>query len=177
VRIGLSIIVLLVTAVPALAGNPCRLRGTTPAESRLIADLLAGSAVARRLAAAIQESDVIVYVELTASVPRGRAATRLAATTSTGRYLRVALGLMTHPADRPALLAHELQHAVEIAGARDVRDAGGLRRLYARIGEDRRAQFAFETTAARRVAEEVRREMRDMPAIGPSDTPLDGPER
>jgi hypothetical protein len=159
VRIAFSILVLLVTAMPAIAGNPPRLRGTTPAETRIIAELLARSAIARSLAAEIEASDLIVYVELTARVPRGRAATRMVATTGTARYLRVVLGMMTHPSDRGALLAHELQHAVEIARARDVRDDDGLRRLYAAIGENRRAQYAFETTEARRVAAEVQREI------------------
>ena len=158
-RIAFSILMLLVVCVPAVAGTPSRLRGTTPAESAIIAELLARSAVGRALAAEIEASDVIVYVELTVSVAAGRAATRLVATTGAGRYLRVVLGMRTHPADRAALLAHELQHVVEIARARDVRDDTGLRRLYAKIGEDRRALYAFETTEARRVAAEVRREM------------------
>jgi hypothetical protein len=98
-------------------------------------------------------------VQLTIDLPAGRAATRLVAATDSARYLRVVIGAMTHPADRGALLAHELQHALEIGSAREVRDVSTQRRLNERIGEDRPARFAFETAAARDEAQRVQREM------------------
>ena len=100
-----------------------------------------------------------MYVQYGAELPTGRAVTRLATATPEHRYLRVILGAMTHPADRGALLAHELQHAVEIGRVPDVRDDDGMRRLFAEIGEDPNARFAFETAAAREIGARVLREL------------------
>ena len=141
-----------------LARDP-RVRGVSIHETRLIAELLACSETARALVAAIEASDLIVYVQFTPEQPAGRGATRLAVASPVYRYLRIVLGARTHPKDRPSLLAHELQHAVEIARAPEVRDDEGLRRLYGEIGEDPHARTGFETTAARDVAARVQREM------------------
>ena len=158
-RIGFPLLVLLVFSGSLEAGDVPRLRGASPGESRMIENTLQRSPTARALADRIEASDLIVYVQLTIDLPAGRAATRLVAATDSYRYLRVVIGAMTHPADRGALLAHELQHALEIGSAREVRDVSTLRRLYERIGEDRHARFAFETAAARDVAQRVQREM------------------
>ena len=162
-HIALTLVLLLAAAVPAVADSHPRLRGATLDETRLIEDLLCRSSIARALADEIAASDLIVYVELTAALRAGHGATRFVATAGGFRFLRVVLGAMTHPADRAALLAHELQHVVEIGRAADVRDTNGLRRLYAVIGEDRSAQQAFETAAARDVGARVRREISGPP--------------
>ena len=57
------------------------------------------------------------------------------------------------------LLAHELQHAVEIAEHEEVRDEDGIRRLYREIGHAS-GEDAFETAAARDVEALVRLELR-----------------
>lgn len=158
-RIVLLAVLLLVVSMPSAAEAFTRLRGATPADSRLIENTVRRSATARGIADAIESSDLIVYVQMTVDLAAGRAATRLLAATAEGRYLRVVIGAQTHPADRGALLAHELQHVLEIARERAVRDAASLRRLYERIGEDRNARFSFETAEAREIASLVRREM------------------
>ena len=172
-RITLSLLVAIAAAVPCAADPSPQIRGTSITETRIIQDLLRRSVTARTLAAEIESSDLIVYVQLSGDQPQGRAATRFAAASGPYRYVRVVIGSRTHPSDRAALLAHELQHALEIARAQEVRDENGLRRLYARIGEDPHAQFAFETTAAREVGSRVLREL-----IGPSTalTPARLPE-
>ena len=166
-RIAIPIVALLVLTVSSVTASGPHLRGASPRETRLIQELLARSSTARDLAGQIESSDVIAYVQLASELPGGRAATRFVVTTAGNRFLRVVLGAMTNPADRAALLAHELQHVVEIAHAPDVRDEKGLRQLYARIGEDRTARFVFETTAAREVAARVQREIaRGEPGCG-----------
>jgi len=92
-------------------------------------------------------------------MPRGRGATRLAATTPLARFIRITLGPVAHPDDLAALAAHELQHALEIARAADVTTSEDLRRLYRSIGEDRAASAAFETVAAQEVGSRVRQEL------------------
>jgi hypothetical protein len=159
VRIVVFLALLLILSVPSAAQTLSRLRGATSADTRLIENTVDRSPTARKIADAIEASDLIVYVQLTVDLPAGRAATRLVAATDEARYLRVVIGALTHPADRGALLAHELQHVLEISEERAVRDVASLRRLYERIGEDRHARFSFETAEAREVASRVRREM------------------
>ena len=168
-RTAVTLFTLLVTIVPCAADplEPHRqIRGTSPTETRLIQELLARSATARALAAEIEGTDLIVYVQYSAEQPVGRAVTRLAAATTKHRYLRVIMGPTTHATERGALLAHELQHAVEIGLAPDVRDDHGMRRLFAEIGEDRHARFAFETAAAREIGARVLRELALWPRRG-----------
>jgi hypothetical protein len=159
VRIALTLLVLMLTIVPCFADPPSRVRGISPKETGLIMELLARSETARALVSEIESTDLIVYVQYSAELPTGRAVTRLVTAAPEPRYLRVILGGMTHPADRGALLAHELQHAVEIGRVPDVRDDDGMRRLFAEIGEDRNARFAFETAAAREIGARVLREL------------------
>ena len=158
-RTALSLLLMLVSAMPA-AGNPApRVRGSSAHETRLITATLERSPTARLLADAIGSTDLVIYVQLSPDLPPGRAATRFVAATPAGRYLRIVLGIRTHPAERGPLLAHELQHALEIGRAPEVRDDEGVRKLYARIGEDRSARFSFETAAAREIGARVQREI------------------
>ena len=160
----LPVIVVLATLTWPCPDLVPRVRGASAKEAGLIRELLDRSATARLLASEIQGTDIIAYVEITARMPRGRAATQFVATTERGRYLRVLIGVDHNPDDLAELLAHELQHVVEIGRAREVRDTALLRRLYQSIGEDRFERTAFETTAARNVAARVREELRDRPA-------------
>jgi hypothetical protein len=169
VRIASSVVVLLITAVPCMAETVPHLRGTSSKEAHIIRDLLDRSSTARALANELETTDLIVYVELTPAERAGRAATRFVVATERYRFLRVVLGAMTHPRERAALLAHELQHAVEIGRARDVRDIAGLQRLYRQIGEDRKARFAFETSAARAITARVHRELATQPPAVSTD--------
>jgi hypothetical protein len=135
------------------AQNAVRLLDTAAAESAIVRGLL------DRLAA----TDTIVYVEFTASPQIARARTKLVAATPSARFLRIGLSVSLTPVDAVPLLAHELQHALEIAERTEVRDDAGVRRLYARIG---RAQGvdSYETDAAgtieRRVRDEIARRSR-----------------
>ena len=70
-----------------------------------------------------------------------------------------AISNTTPPFDVAPLLAHELQHAVEIAEHEEVRDAAGVRRLYVTIGREG-ATDEFETDAARSTERTVREEIR-----------------
>lgn len=149
------VLLLAATAAPATP----HLRGASDHETALIQDLLARSATARALASEIECRDVIVYVESTRTLSRGRAVTRFVTASNGVRYLRITLGPVPHRDDLAALLAHELQHVTEIARAPDVVDDAGVLRLYRAIGEERGAGNAFETAAAREVGAQVRAEL------------------
>ncbi|HEX9366152.1 MAG TPA: hypothetical protein VF921_05970, partial [Vicinamibacterales bacterium] len=114
----------------------------------------------RELLARLDCSDVIVYVEITASSRVLRARTKLVAAPPGVRFLRIGINAGLSGLDLPALLGHELQHAVEIADREDVRAAAAVRRLYAEGGR-RDGSDRFETDAALDVERRVRLECRE----------------
>ncbi|HWK08457.1 MAG TPA: hypothetical protein VNR64_00300 [Vicinamibacterales bacterium] len=111
-----------------------------------------------RLLQRLELSDEVVYVVFTVSPEIPTARTKLVTATSAARFLRIDINARIPPGDRLPLLAHELQHAVELADASDVRDDEGVRRLYARIGTTRDRDH-FETPSAHTVERMARREM------------------
>jgi hypothetical protein len=125
----------------------------------LIEDTAAKSPRVRELLARISSSDAIVYVELTASPQVPRASTKLVTASPGVRFLRIGINAGVSGLDLAPLLAHELQHAVEIADHADVRDDDAVRRLYEKIGR-RGGTDSFETDAALDVEWQVRLECR-----------------
>jgi hypothetical protein len=123
----------------------------------LIDEATISSPIVNRLIAELQQSDTIVYVELTGSPEIPRARTMLAAASANVRFLRISINVLVPPIDRVPLLAHELQHATEIAAACEARDEDGIRQLYRRIGVGGGAD-RYETLAATEVERRVRAE-------------------
>ena len=152
--------VLSLLCASPLSANPSmpRLRPAAPSAGRLLDRAIRESPTIRRLAGAIAASDLIVYVEIGRVDIRARASTELVTATGANRFLRVTLPDLTPPMDLIPLLAHELQHAVEIANEPSVRDAASLRAHYARIGIDPAEAHSFETVQARAVEREARLE-------------------
>ena len=114
----------------------------------------------RFLADAIEDSDLIVHVQTAQSLPRqmdGRV--QFAAAVEGARYLRITVCRDLALDRLVALLGHELMHAVEIAGSRDVRDLASLRALYLRIGHSHDGA-AFDTRAAVAAGAHVLSELR-----------------
>lgn len=147
----------------AVFGDPApaspRVRAATSEVRELIADGAARSAIVRDLLGRLGCSDVIVYIEITASpeIPRGR--TKLVTASAGVRFLRIGINRSMAGLDLIALLAHELQHAVEIAERDEVRDDLAVRRLYAEIGR-KGGPDSYETDAALDVERQVRLECR-----------------
>jgi hypothetical protein len=78
------------------------------------------------------------------------------------RYLMVRVDRWGRaPWDRVAQLAHELQHAMEIAQAPEVQDAASLARLYRRIGWACGTR-SFESDQARITGNLVRDQLRNL---------------
>jgi hypothetical protein len=103
---------------------------------------------------------VIVYVEFTPSPQVALARTKLVTSTASVRFVRIGLRTALPPYDLIPLIAHELQHAIEIADCPDARDDGGVRRLFQRIGHQHGTD-KFETEAAGDIERLVRQEIRD----------------
>jgi hypothetical protein len=126
---------------------------------RLIDETAAHSLVVRELIARLGCSDVIVYVEMTASPQIPRARTKLVTALPGVRFLRIGINTAMSGPDFGPLLGHELRHAVEIAERDEVRDEDAVRRLYREIGRPG-PRDSFETDAALDVEWQVRLECR-----------------
>ena len=154
--------------VAFLTGPPCdRPAVTVPARVRaagnavaLLEDAAVRSATVRNLIARLEATDAIVYVEVTPSPHIPLARTKLVTATPSARFLRIGLRATLPPSDVTPLLAHELQHALEIAERPDIRDDAAVRDLYQRIGHQHGTD-RFETDAAGAVERFVRQEIRD----------------
>jgi hypothetical protein len=66
------------------------------------------------------------------------------------RYLRIAVDFQGAPNRVISLLAHELQHAVEVAQAPEARDAESLERMFSRLSIQRGCPgtMCYETKAS-----------------------------
>jgi hypothetical protein len=133
-------------------------RPATPAARTLIDDAGRQSPTVRELIEHVDRTDVIVYVQLTGSSQVASAATTFVTTTQGLRYVRVLIHAGVPAWTRAQLLAHELQHVLEIAAEPGVTSNDGIRTLYDRIGHSS-GKDRFETEAARRVEEKVRTEI------------------
>jgi len=166
-RLGL-VIVLSYAAANGAAAEPAtfhlqRIRTTGARLHALIERGLRDSPTFRALAARLEQSDVIAYLIADMCAPPGIAA-RLTFLSASGgvRYVVVRLRPLGSPLQEVAVLAHELQHAVEIADHASIVDADTLAREYLRIGHLNRAMpagTAFDTRAAIAAGYQVLREL------------------
>ena len=105
-----------------------------PLDEKAAALLQAGnarSATFRRLTQALERGDVVVYVATHQLNLPGQL--QFVSATPGGRYLRVSVRVPGLDNDLLSWLAHELWHAVEIAGAPEVKDELSLLRFYERV--------------------------------------------
>ena len=137
------------------------IRATESQMRALIDEAISSSPTVRTLVERITASDVVVFVECERD-PAVRAAGRLNFMAAAGGLRYVVIRLKpTRRAAAIAMLAHELQHAMEIADAPAIVDEESLAREYARIGYRSHSThgLAFDTKAAvdvgRRVVAEV----------------------
>jgi len=149
--------VLLASSGPSGAdpAGPSHVRAESAQVRRSIDQAAARSVAVRELIARLAGSDVIVYVEMTASPQIPRARTKLVAALPGVRFLRIGIHTSMAGRDFDPLLGHELQHAVEIAEREEVRDEEAVRRLYREIGRSG-PNDTFETDAALDVERKVR---------------------
>jgi hypothetical protein len=138
-------------------------RRVRAADARVQALLVEGvrrSATFTALLTALNRTDVIVYVEKSMVMPKDTIG-RLTIVPMAGpyRYLRIHIRADLTPNEAISLIGHEMQHALEVAGHADVRDAGGLIRLYERIGHSSGGEHVYDTIAAQDTGRQVRREL------------------
>lgn len=146
---------------PVEAAPESRVRPLTPTMAALLQDALSRSSLVRSQVSALNRSDVIVYLKEAFAAESGepRAGLRLITAAGDQRYLVVCIDRwMLSWNDRLVLLAHELQHALEIASAPEVRDVVSFRTFYRRVGWELR-WGRFETEAACEATARMRSEV------------------
>jgi len=118
----------------------------------------------REIAARLERSDVVVYVSIETRPPgRCAGATRFVAATPRLRFLHIALDPDLAPKELVALLAHELQHAIEVADAPEVRDLDSFRQYYEQHGLQDQRVGTYDSQAARETGRRVRAELASAP--------------
>jgi hypothetical protein len=138
-----------------------RVRVTEPRLQSMMAEGLNRSKTFASLVTSLNRTDVIVYIEAVMVLPKGTMG-RLAMMPRAGdfRYLRIQIRSDLTRRESISLIGHELQHALEIADAQEVRDSGALIRLYERIGHESNGEHAYDTEAAQDMGRIVSRELR-----------------
>jgi hypothetical protein len=127
---------------PGMMNPSSRLR---PVDAKSAGLLRAGcerSRTFRMLVERIEASDLIVHVEARHQALPGQL--QFVSANPGGRYIRVSVRVLGLDDDLIPWLGHELWHAVEIAGAPEVRDRDSLRRFFERIGGGSRVGGAIE---------------------------------
>jgi len=151
----------------AAPDHTSRLRALDAKAAALLEAGNARSATFRFLTEAIERSDLIVWVSAGHLQPAGQV--QFVAATPYSRCVRVAVRLPGLENALVSTLAHELQHVVELADAREVRDARSLLRFYDRIGWGGRsgATAEMETANAQRIGLKVLNELlENAPQVG-----------
>jgi hypothetical protein len=163
--------VTLLVAVHVGASNlaPTHVVVTEPLLAKLIASGYARSETLRRLALDLESSGWTVFV-IARPCPVKEATGCLLHTVGSfeGRpYLRVMVRVRErHPDVVLATVAHELQHALEVAASGAVHDTTSLIALFRKVGSSPTRMsdgIVFETKAARAIEVQVGRELRRSP--------------
>jgi len=143
-----------------LNGRTVRVRSTDPEIKRVMALGIQRSPTFASLLAAVNMTDVIVYVERVSRLSTaisGRL--MLVPVVHDQRYLRIQVRPGLTPDELIALIGHELRHALEVAADPTVRDQNALIKLYERIGENGFGNHSYDTRAAQDTGYKVRGEL------------------
>jgi len=121
---------------------------------------IAHSPTFRELAARLERSDVVVYISVE---PRPSAkcpgAIRFVGASRYSRFLHVALDQDLAAKELIALLAHELQHAIEVADAPEIRDLDSFRQHFEQHGFRNQHLQTLDSRVARETGRRVRAEL------------------
>jgi len=141
------------------AGNAA-VRSRSPLATAAIEYGVKHSPTLQALVASLQQTDIVAYVDSDLR-PLGDIWGHVAFISKTPqcRYLRIAITAQLNLTQAAALLAHELQHAFEIASHPEVVDTASLSAMYLRYGRKGRYANAYDSAEAvamgARVAAEI----------------------
>jgi hypothetical protein len=159
--IGVVLLVATLAAIPATAQVPAsHLRPQHTRITGWLADGVMRSPTIRTLVARIEASDVLVYLTFASPRPGVSASLTFMADTTYGRMVRLSIRPDLSSRETLAMIAHELQHAVELAEHPEVRSERGFEALFRRIGHPSPfAERHYDTTAALDTGDRVRLEL------------------
>ena len=140
-------------------------RSTNTVVTALIQEGSARSSSFQRLLDRVSETHGIVYVEFghCAFGHLNGCLLPFVVPTTGGRYLRIVVTPDKTRVDHDgliALLAHELQHALEVLAHPEVVDLDSMLAMYARIGRPLSGRSGYETSEAHTVQDNVASELR-----------------
>lgn len=139
-RLPLSAVLSCLLAATASAAPPHlvptqRLRPQGDRAATLLDRAKARSPTVQRIVDRLEAGDVIVYLELSNHLdPQVDACLTWMAATDSRRIVRASIRPRLHDREAIALVAHELQHALEVLEHPEVRSSADLAALYERIG-------------------------------------------
>jgi hypothetical protein len=155
--------VAMLALAAALAGQVAvdpHVRTTEPKLARLMDLGLAASAKFRQVVDQLNASDVVVYMALKQSRDELGAYLAHEIVVAGGRrYLHIAIETLGTDNHIVARLGHELQHALEVAQATDVRDVPALDQLFDRLNIRSVCGGCFETAAALKIQAAIEAEL------------------
>jgi hypothetical protein len=146
------------------ADGTSRIRPMDPKAAAVLAEGQRRSPTVRSLLAAIDRSDLIVYVRT--RFPADPGETEFLSRTPAARYLRISMNVTETETRLVPVLGHELRHAVEIASDPTIVSASALESFYRSSG-DATADNGYCTDAARQVTGIVREEMLSRQSLRP----------
>ena len=152
-----------VTAAPAPGPTPPpdipHVRAVDSRVAHFVDDALARSHTFAYLYRRLQRTDVVLFVTASHNLPKGLDGRLLFLSDAGGvRYLRAEIRASLSRWETQAAIAHEMQHALEIANATLVRDERTMAAFYHHIGLTKDTRV-FDTEEAQLVARRVRREL------------------
>ena len=161
-RATIALAVLWLLHAPAAAQTP-HVRMVDRGLKALFELGLAQSPTLDALATELNAASILVFADCSMQMP-SRIGARLNLLTSVGetRYVRVTVDCSLAPRRQVALLAHEIQHALEIGGHPGILDAEDMESLYEEIGYATlrdNSHTRLETAAAIEVERRVDHEM------------------
>jgi hypothetical protein len=164
--VAAAILACTLALAPGSAADPpvtdpigSHVRATDPRAQEWIRVGTTASRTFRALLNRLAASDLIVYVVIVDRIDD--AAGRMYFVTAKGgvRYLRIEVVADRDVGRMVALIAHELQHAVEVADAPRVRDSRTLEMLYLGMLENARRRTQYDSVAARVTEDRVKSEV------------------
>jgi hypothetical protein len=152
---------LVVAADPATAADFTHVRSDDASIRALLRDGYERSATFKTLVDDIESRPGIVYIAQAVKLSRGMEGALLHAVAGSPAmpFLRVLIKTNLAPDYAIAVLAHELQHVVEVLRAGPPKDAAAIAALFA-VLDHQTADSKFETEDARAIASLVRGELR-----------------
>lgn len=168
----LIILVLITVAVPyrSYAQSSPHVRFLDSVLKGLFDQGLQQSPTLRALVDKVEAAPILVFIEGDIRMPAHLGARLNFVTSVNGmRYVRVDIDCTLSPRRQIALLAHELQHALEIGERTDILDAEGMESLYEEIGfnsSENGSHKSYETEAAKAIQRAVDDELGMRPGRG-----------